>query len=498
MDRLEKLKELRDRPRDRIFWNNIMIVFSRLVLVYFGVTLTMVQRTVALEYIQRSVEGKRHTIVIAICRQVGKTELIVMLEWFLSYLYPALDGENYGVAMTAPEKGTGSEVFKRTKDLFEEQAQKDGTQTLKISNEDRMETMNGSVFEVYGLFKTYSQRENKKSTKEGRTFNKLVRDEMHLGDDEIYKDELIPTLATTGGVDVLLGNGGFRQCMGKKLSENGDTNDTTVYRLNYRVMREQMIKEFEKTKEKRWMRWVESQDKYIEDEGEENELVRKNLFCEWLVEKGNFISKTQLEQHRNDEPDLLYPSNYCDIGIDWGKKSDRTVVTITDVFCNVRAWGEFRGDYMDQVVQIAAWLEKERTKDDIVDYHLKYGTIYCDGTGSGDPVVEMLQKQTRIPIIPVVFGVKNKDRLARRFQWSLKNADLVRRFSYPTFDPNCKKFVSEMLDLEKEIRRESEFLNYKHPNRANAHDDFTDSTFLSLFGIMAPNKTNVFSDNAIE
>jgi len=491
-----KLGALRYDPESSADLERLLEFFVAAVFEVFDFRLASWQVEIAREIFYRLFRRRRHTITISACRQVGKTETVCFVIWFLTYVFPVIAGERFRACFVAPEKGTSSEVYDRTKLLFDKCENFDpaGFQ-FEQKNLDAIVLRDGSRLEQFGLFKAYAKREDKKTVREGRTFHLLVRDEMHVGDDEIYKDELEPALATTGGLDIWIGNGGFRQCEAKRKVEAGNLKASTVFRLDYDSMIERMRAEYEATGNPLFMRWLESQEKYVEDEGGRgSELVRKNLLLEWIVEFGSFCTPAELHAcRRQGEPDF-WPTNWLDVGIDWGKEVDLSVVTVTDYANNIRTWGVFRGDYTtEQIPEIVAFLRKYQaeSKDRVV-----FKRCYFDSTGAGDVVGESLKKALWFRAIPIVFSSVSKDILGRKGLKALRSKEEQERLSYPANHKHAAFFEKQMTDLEKEFRGESGKLNYKHPDTADAHDDFPDSYFLSIYGIQKINQIRTFSKSA--
>ncbi len=395
--------------------NALVGMFCDTILAFFEVTITVEQEKIAREIMYRVLLRKRHTIDISACRQIGKTEVVCFTLWFLSYVFPKIAGENLRAIITAPERTTGSEVFDRSKKLYD----KCETQYNFVFVQKSLDVVlmpDGSRLDVFGLFKGFARREEKKTTKEGRSAHIIIRDEKHLGDDEIFRDELEPAMSTTGGVDIWVGNGGFRSCRAKELSEYAVPGHTmtvngaiTSFRLDYDYMRAAMLAEFARTKNPMFMRWIESQDKYIGDYGKESDEVQKNLYCKWIVEVGNFISWERLIQHRRTT--LETRTNLADAGLDFakGENGDETWATIVDYERNIRDWAIFSGEYPDQVEAMVAWFEQKQREHGI---SLRF--IFCDTTGVGDPVKTMLKRRMRVPVRGVVFTVLHKDIMAKK------------------------------------------------------------------------------------
>lgn len=465
----------------------LMHIFCQSIKNFFDVTVTLDQESIAREIIYRVLLRKRYTIDLSACRQIGKTEIVCFCTWFLSYVFPLIEDEPLRCIITAPEKSTGSEVFDRTKKLYDD-CERDYPDDFKFKqkNLDVIVLQDGSRLDVYGLFKGFARREEKKTTKEGRSAHMIIRDEKHLGDDEIFKDELEPAMSTTGGVDIWLGNGGFRTCRAKEmadLAEKGKTitllNDMTLFRFDYTYMRESMLREFERTKNPMFMRWIESQDKYIQDHGMESDEVQKNLYLKWLVTVGNFIAWEELIGHRRSINVTNFASRIADAGIDFakGENGDETVATITDYERNVRDWEIFSGDWPDQVEQIALWLPNAAQ-----NHNVSLRFIHCDSTGVGDPIKDYLRRRLRYPVRGIVFGVQSEDAMAKKMQKAFSAKNERERTTYPENHKHTAKFEKQMKGLLKH-RRPTGQLKLTHGTGKQDHDDFAQSLALSLWNI---------------
>lgn len=461
----------------------LVAFFCSAVYTFFNVTITVEQERIAHEIIYRVLLRKRHTIDLSACRQIGKTEVVCYVLWFLSYVFPKIENEPLRAIITAPERTTGSEVFDRTKKLYDE-CETQHNFAFRQKSLDVIVLPDASRLDVFGLFKGFARREEKKTTKEGRSAHILVRDEKHLGDDEIFKDELEPAMSTTGGVDIWVGNGGFRSCRAKELSEYAEPGkqmtvkgDKTIFRLDYEYMRAAMQLEFERTGNPMFLRWIDSQDKYIADHGLDSDEVQKNLFCKWIVEVGNFISYEHLILHRRQND--AFRTRLADVGIDFakGENGDETVVTITDYERNIRTWEIFKGEYPDQVEEIALWLPQQAAQHNV---SLRF--IYCDTTGVGDPVKTMLKRRMRVPVRGVQFTVQNKDIMAKKLQKAFAAKLDRERLTYPMNHPHREKFEKQFKNLLKE-RRKTGQLNLTHGTGKYDHDDFPQSCALSVWNI---------------
>ena len=478
----------------KVLSNKLIDKFGKFTTKYFEFQLREDQELLATEILYRFLARKRHTINISLCRQVGKTELVVYLLLFILMYFDEVIGERIRVCITAPEKGTSTEFFDRLKLVCSDFGVK-----LKQENNDVIMFPSGNRVDKFGLFKQYSTLENKRTTREGRTFHIVIRDEKHMGDDYIYNDELIPATATTGGIDILIGNGGFKNCRAKQISDmfpdKSEILQTegaiTNFEIGYDKMKELMIAEYNKTGNDLFMRWVDSQDAYIEEHGLQNNLVRKNLFNEWFTDISNFISTERLHKLRHQGEQ--YYSNEIDIGLDLAKTHDRTVLTVTDTHTNIRDWLFVNGEYTVQVQAIKDYLIDLKEKG----FELRY--MFVDGTGVGDPIVAMLREAVGhlITVRSIVFSTKEKDIMARKGLLTFSAELPQKRLSYPADHKLARFFEQEMTHAVMEYREDGK-INVTHPKTHDAHDDTVQSYLLSIYKITSLASSRAFDSNTID
>lgn len=468
--------------------------FSEFTSDFFLFILRDDQKLLAKEIFYRLLLRKRHTINVSICRQVGKTETIVYALLYILIYFDEILGERIRICITAPETGTSTEFFDRLK-----LACKEFDVRLELSKNDIVLFPNGNRVDKFGLFKNYAKIDSKKSTREGRTFHIVVRDEKHMGDDSIYNDEIVPAMATTGGLDILIGNGGFKNCKAKQISDMfpdktqilQTIGSITNFEANFEIMRQIMIDEYTKTDNEMFMRWVDSQEAFIEEHGIDSELVQKNLFNKWFTEVSNFIDIERLRSMGRTDDKELYSST-IHLGLDLAKVQDETVLTFTDTESNVRDWQVFKGEYTQQVRDI---------RQSLLDWkrEFTYEYMFVDSTGVGDPVRAMLKEALGdlVVVRGITFSATEKDILARKALKALSELDPRKRFSYPLHHKYADKFEKQMIALQK-IFRDDGKMTYEHPKINGARDDFPDSTFLSLYKIQSINTTSLFTTNTID
>jgi hypothetical protein len=492
---------MRNEKTHKAMIDDIMSLFTAFTIKYFLFTLRDDQIVLARAFFDLLFKRKRHTLNVSVCRQTGKTEVLVMCILFAILYFEIIEKERIRICVCAPEQGTSTEFFDRLKAAMNKLEQAGFVFRFQQKNYDAIVDSRGNRVDKFGLFKNYARIENKKSTREGRTFHLVIRDEKHMGDDSIFDDEIVPAMATTGGLDVLIGNGGFKYCRAKQISDmftdKGQIIQTigavTNFEADYTMMRAIMLEEYEKTGNEMFIRWIDSQDAYIEQHGIDNPFVQKNLFNKWFTETQNFIDIQRLRTMARQNDESLH-SPIIHIGLDLAKSQDDTVMTLTDDECNVRDWLEFKGEYPQQVRLIReallAWKEKNRCA---------FEYLFVDSTGVGDPVKAMLKEAIGDIVIVrgIVFTSKEKDILARKALKAFAEENLKKRFSYPANHERTEKFENQMVSLVKDYYEDGR-IKYGHPTINGAKDDYADSTFLSMYKIQNINTTQMYGTNTVD
>lgn len=199
---------------------------------------------------------------------------------------------------------------------------------------------------------------------------------------------------------------------------------------------------------------------------------------QWLLEKGMFVTAQRLDELGDETMRIVrdYHRTPVIVGIDLGRKQDRTVVTV--VFVD---WDhpDALGYYTHVVL---SWLDLERVDWEeqyyaIVDF-LRHYNIYkvgVDTNGMGDIFIDRMRRM--MPDVNFVdLGSSPKDQSPR---WKHLRELLDRHLiSWPAHEDARKtrewrRFRQEMEDLE--IEHKGPYVLGKAPKVADAHDDYPDS-----------------------
>lgn len=236
-------------------------------------------------------------------------------------------------------------------------------------------------------------------------------------------------------------------------------------------------------------KYVPAYKKAVYDEmramGADSDEFKLSYECQWILDKGQFTTADRFEELGDIGVQRLEHTWFHSpvvVGIDCGKKQDKTVVTVVWV-----DWDhpDAIGFYEHRVIN---WLDLEG-----LDWESQYFRIYeflqgykiyavgVDVGGVGDVVCSRLK--TLMPHITFVECLDSLGEQSRRFKY-LKQLMERKRILWPMGSKVRKlkvfrRFRQEMEDAE---------LDYKGPNMAvaapnavGAHDDYVDSLAIAVF-----------------
>ena len=239
--------------------------------------------------------------------------------------------------------------------------------------------------------------------------------------------------------------------------------------------------------------------KYIEGEkarlGEDSDEFQMAYNLKWILERGMFVDPKKFDSLGDAEQGIsLYDHRNTHVfGIDLGKKSDSTVVTIMEVdFENpvlVEQSKELNiPDYYAYKKKIKCWLEIQGDNYDtqyyiVMDFLKNFRIVrgVIDATGVGSPIFDRIEANVDYEVIPYVFGTPSKSALYKHYDSELKSA----RISYPAREDvketlEYKRFIKQHIDLQKTYSGQNMVVS--HPAERNAHDDYADSSALATWG----------------
>lgn len=468
-------------------------------------------------------------------RQAGKSECIAAVIAACCMILPSLansplfeddwrfnctdDQGNYRgykrglmVGIYAPKQEQADIAFTRLKDILENDTAIAVSQELgihiEISNSNKLWMSNGS--------KVRSQSASEQSKIEGESYHWLFLDEAQdIGMTKVRKS-LHPMVAAYNGVIVKIGTCGIEKSDFYTAIKTNKRNfamgkPRNHYEYNYKICQQynSMYKKF-----------IETEKQRLDENSDE---FRLSYTCEWLLERGQFITEEHLINpkiamvsggfHKIYQ---AFPARFTVVaGIDFGKLHDPTVVTVAYVDWinpiadewidtpedmihftafqkHIIGWKMILGDnYESQFHQITEYLS-----------HFKGLRKICvDATGVGQWGLDRLKvhydnfdrgktvdNQNNFGSVEVeglVFTPQSKSD-----GFKLLHSDLLTgRMTYPAGveakkDRMLHRFIQEMLDLRKTYK--NGYMCCAAPEEPGAHDDFPVSAMICNWAAQTP------------
>lgn len=424
---------------------------------------------------------------LEIARQAGKTLGVVESVAFLLGTMDMVMGRPVNIGFFAPRYEQARTDWIRVKEIMGDVAAIFGL----VVNEENASTMmymrplhrqdNGAFirWQRSSTMHFFSLGETVKL--ESKTLDIAIIEEAHEVNDQKVNKEVLPMLTSTNGFTAYIGVAGYRLCDFKRgVEESGHSFVVPVSKVL-----EQRKKTYEETGDPAHLEYEKFYVSTLEKVGNiATDEIRTQYLLEWVTERGNFITRESL--HKCKRKFLCVSDPDVTVGIDFGKHTDSTVVTVsTALGQRLKSMEMLGSNYTAQVPALLSWLQTE-----FADKGWNIGMIRPDSTGAGDVVCEMLKEKSRWNVKPFIFSSPSKAELFHKFTNLMAMAEGIadgsvkdegqRRFEYWEGDKNIRKFEQEMVDMEREYVGDKQLLSCHHPDKSGAHDDYVDSAALSV------------------
>lgn len=432
------------------------------------------------------------TIGISLTRQIGKTTIVTAVASFCYKHFFKAFGESFRLCIIAPEKGTASEVFNRVcRYIIAENPE------LYVDQATYKETLRGDTIQLFGI-----HEDSKGSTIEGRTFHLVIRDEAHLGDDEKFSDQVVPTTIATQGTLVWIGNGSLGDCDYRKVLKRGNIEIkdkegmvmgyNRVFRFTYHSLHPYMKKLAMEHKLNSALAWLQGVEKYIyENGGPESFFVRKNVFCEFILNFSNFLDEETIMRCQRDIPLMSLRSNPerdLYLSLDFGHSGDKTVATFLNIRREIEGW--FVAKEENEIMTLQDQCIRVRDYADEMGYTQRLLAIGGDSTGLGIGAVEFLEIEFETAIVPCNFNYKWKHENYLQMRDLFMTDRDEDRIWFDPASPNAGKFIKEMTEMEITPLKNG-YLSFHAPNRSGYYDDFCASLAIAVYLLV--NEYNMYN-----
>jgi len=390
--------------------------------------------------------GLKRRVAAVASRQSGKSTTLIMTILYLLDRYP---GFKVGVFAPKEEQAKGI-IFKGIRD----NAETSDYYAKKIvrSSQTHLELSNGSLIKAQAASPT--------SKIMGQDLDLVILDEAQDIEDDKIRRDILPMLAARNGLMVMIGTASTKKCY---LYESLRSPVYETFKISLPEACAQNPKYAEHVEQARMER------------GDDDVLFRTQYMGEWVLEKGMFIEKEDLEKCESSdimvEPDSEEPRF---AGLDPACREDRSVLTIMDQKGNIVKWLSFEGD--EYPVQFAIIIPALKV------WNVKYMCV--DSSGPQQAVYQMLRDMARqrglgCIIEPRYFDPMNKHKMTVSLKRAIKNKEI----SYYTKE-KCPeemksdwfRFKQEMVELE--VAYKDYMMSASAPDKRGSHDDYFASACL--------------------
>lgn len=256
--------------------------------------------------------------------------------------------------------------------------------------------------------------------------------------------------------------------------------------------------------------------KYVEREkrrlGENSDEFRMSYMLEWIISRGMFVDIEKVERTCGDEylnrVHSDYKANHV-MGIDVGggsakkkQEADSTVATVVEVDWDNPVLMESSTDeetgedivYLAYNTYIKEWLEiKPEVAENYEEQYevlmafialFRLSRIVIDATREAS-LGQRIQANVRCEVILFTFSSRSKSDLYKNLQTEINTG----RARFPMSEEvketvEYQNFTQQLADLQKSYS--GSFLVVSHPDERGAHDDYSDSWALALWGAKTP------------
>lgn len=410
------------------------------------------------------------------------------------YMFPQLSDYRKGfwVGIFSPSNTQSSTTYKRLRDRIAGKEGREILQTSELSvglHESLWPPVSnkGDYLELNSGSYCLMMSADKQSKIESKTFHLILLDEAQDLDEFVVNKSVMPMGAATNATVVATGTPSVTKGFFYNTIEFNKVEQIKPQRPDKKLLPFMHFEYDYKTVQKynpNYKKYVQKERKKL---GYDSDEFRMAYRLHWLFERGMAITKELFDEltHKNLNITTSLHNEELVGGLDFGKTSDSTVLTI----------GKPHWDEADESgrcpVEVLNWWEKlgddyEAIFPDIKQQISYYSitTLACDATGVGEPLVNRLTMELpHITVIPVKFSSQSKDHLYKFFLLMLQEKkvwwpglDRVRRTNY------FKMFEQQMLNLQKEYK--GQYLTcHKPKDQRNSHDDFPDSLALMLWTV---------------
>lgn len=461
-------------------------------------------------------------------RQSGKSQVVASTSAALLILLPWLAEEfpederlnaedeqgNYrgykkgiSIGIYAPVEGQAKITFEKLWAIF---CKNQNTKELLKQNGIYLESSNqhGLRFNNGGEIQTFSA--SKQSNIEGETHHIAILEEAQDIDDYVITKSIYPIVSSVNGLKVLIGTPNLRKSYFYRANLNNKRLDKNRELKNNFEFNSDVCGKYNSFYKKA----VENQKEIL---GEDSDAFRMSYKCEWILEKGMFITEKLLLDEAiacrygkysfiyEDGRDIQGSGLPQVMGIDFGRSQDATVATVCEVDWdnplirqNIQKPDGTEMEYLAFQRHVVGWLRMhvvdwETQFFELLRYIMRWPRlmrVIVDSTNNlGDSMLarfgSMLGDYVRLEGLAFNQYTKNEGYNYLSGEFSGK------RLTFPygiqaQSDSRTQRFIRELVDLEKHFDKSGRAKYHAPENMQGAHDDYPDSLMLAVYGSQVP------------
>lgn len=472
------------------------------------------QAQFAKRLIRSVLENDGEEITALFSRQSGKSETVASVTAGLMIILPIMANlpmfaddprlsgfkDGFLVGVFAPVQNQAQITFNRIRSRLSSDGAEELFNELRVEGWNiEYESNNGVCVQLSHGSKVICRSASEGTNIEGESFMLIICEECQDISNYKIRKSIHPMGAAYNASIVKIGTpttfkGDFYEAIqrNKKSYEEGKLRYRNHFEYNYKVV----------------MKYNPKYEKYIQKEmyrlGEDSDEFQMAYNLKWILERGMFVSGEYLDNHLYDKLVGRVFEDKINIhvaGLDFGKKSDSTVVTVVEVdFANpiiVEAPKSLENlDNVDAInygytaykVTVKDWLELqgddyEAQYSEILDFlsHYNLARVVTDYTGVGAPIVDRLATNLTCEVVPYTFSTSSKSALYKHLNAEFRGKRVVIPADDITKDTlEWRSFDQQFQDLEKSYN--GQWMVVSHPDERGAHDDFCDSLALAVWG----------------
>ncbi len=456
-----------------------------------GIELYPYQREYAEKIIESIIFNDGEEITALFSRQSGKTETVAVIMAGIMVLLPKLAemddfrealshlSKGVWVGLFAPSREQAFTTFSRTRERIR------SDNARMILNDPEVDTSldkeanpmmlsNGSRMQMHSAAK--------QSQIESKTYHIIIIEEAQDVDQGKVTKSIHPMGAATNATILKIGTPNNKKCefleairRNKRLDTKRRGGRKAHYEYDYKVAQKY---------NPRYKQYIKKEKLRL---GEDSDEFRMSYSLEWLLERGMFLSPEMKEKMY--DVSLMHQLDsraYCVAGIDIGKRTSSTIVTVAEVDFKNAVFDEYTQEKIP-VKRTLNWLEiygddYESQYYEVMDFIKNYDikVIYVDATAVGSAMADRLiyVMEGRADVVAYEFSMPSKSRMWKLLRREIENE----RFLVPAHAKtrrlrSYKNFEQQFDDLEKEWKGQH-LVCQKPKDDKDAKDDYPDSAGL--------------------